>query len=45
LVELRTRLPKATRKLSIALHREKRLGRATAEFLAHCSVVKVLKVI
>jgi DNA-binding transcriptional LysR family regulator len=45
LVELRTRLPKATRELSIALHREKRLGRATEEFLAHCSVVKVLKVI
>ena len=45
LVELQTQLPKATRKLSIALHREKRLGRATEEFLAHCSVVKVLKVI
>jgi DNA-binding transcriptional LysR family regulator len=40
LVELRTRLPKATRELSIALHREKRLGRATEEFLAHCSAVK-----
>jgi DNA-binding transcriptional LysR family regulator len=39
LVELQTQLPKATRKLSIALHREKRLGRATEEFLAHCSVV------
>lgn len=45
LVELQTQLPKATRKLSIALHREKRLGRATEEFLAHCCVVKVLKVI
>lgn len=45
LVELQTQLPKATRKLSIALHREKRLGRATEEFLAHCSVLKALKAI
>ena len=37
LVELQTRLPKANRKLAIVLHREKRLGRATTEFLAHCS--------
>ncbi|MEJ8856775.1 LysR family transcriptional regulator [Variovorax robiniae] len=37
LVELRTKLPRAARKLSIVLHREKRLGRATTEFLAHCS--------
>ena len=37
LVELRTRLPKAARKLSIVLHKEKRLGRATTEFLAHCN--------
>jgi DNA-binding transcriptional LysR family regulator len=36
LVELKTRLPKASRKLTIVLHREKRLGRATTEFLAHC---------
>lgn len=38
LVELRTRLPKATREFAIALHRDKRLGRATAEFLTHCRV-------
>ena len=31
LVELRTRLPRASRKLAIVLHREKRLGRATTE--------------
>ncbi len=37
LVELRTRLPKATRQLAIVLHVEKRLSRATTEFLAHCS--------
>ena len=37
LVELRTRLPRASRKLAIVLHREKRLGRATTDFLAHCS--------
>ncbi|MDP9968971.1 DNA-binding transcriptional LysR family regulator [Variovorax paradoxus] len=40
LVELQTRLPKATRKLAIVLHREKRLGHATRDFLAHCSGVK-----
>lgn len=37
LVELRTRLPKAHRKLSIVLQREKQLGRAATDFLAHCS--------
>jgi DNA-binding transcriptional LysR family regulator len=36
LVELRTRLPKSSRQLAIVLHREKRLVRATADFLAHC---------
>lgn len=36
LVELRTRLPKASRQLTIVLHREKRLGRATTDFLTHC---------
>ena len=40
LVELRTRLPKASRKLSIVLHREKRLGRASTDFLAHCSAAE-----
>ena len=37
LVELQTRLPRASRKLAIVLHREKRLGRAATDFLAHCS--------
>ncbi len=37
LVELQTRLPKASRKLTIVLHREKRLGRATQDFLTHCT--------
>ncbi len=40
LVELQTRLPKASRKLAIVLHREKRLGRATTDFLAHCSAAE-----
>ena len=37
LIELQTRLPKAHRKLAIVLHREKKLGRAATDFLAHCS--------
>jgi DNA-binding transcriptional LysR family regulator len=36
LVVLRTRLPKATRKLAVVLHRQRQLGRVTADFLAHC---------
>lgn len=40
LVELQTRLPTANRKLAIVLHREKRLGRATTDFLAHCSAAE-----
>ncbi|MEJ7688163.1 MAG: LysR family transcriptional regulator [Variovorax sp.] len=37
LVELRTRLPRADRRLAIVLHKDKRLGRATSGFLTHCS--------
>lgn len=37
LIELHTRLPRASRQLSIVMHKEKRLGRATTDFLAHCS--------
>ena len=36
LAELRTRLPPATRRLATVMHREKRLGRTTADFLRHC---------
>ena len=36
LVELRTRLPKASRALSIVTHRERRAGRAMEGFLAYC---------
>lgn len=36
LVELRTRLPAARRRLAIVTRREKRLGRATADFVRHC---------
>lgn len=36
LVALRTRLPAARRRLVIVTRREKRLGRATADFLRHC---------
>lgn len=45
LVELQTRLPKATRKLAIVMHREKRLGRASTDFLAHCSAAAGLDLI
>ena len=37
LVELKTRLPKALRRLSMVTHREKRLGAATAAFVRHCA--------
>ena len=40
LVELKTRLPKVSRKLAVVLHREKRLGRVTNDFLEHCGVVR-----
>ena len=36
LVEIRTRLPAEKRRLSVVLHRNKRLGRTTAAFAAHC---------
>lgn len=37
LVELRTRLPRAARRLAIVVHTDKRLGRATRRFLEHCT--------
>jgi DNA-binding transcriptional LysR family regulator len=37
LVEIRTRLPKAPRRLAIVVHRDRKLGPATTEFVAHCS--------
>lgn len=37
LVELRTRLPVARRRLAIVVGREKRLGRATQAFIMHCT--------
>ncbi|MEO8856264.1 MAG: LysR family transcriptional regulator [Burkholderiaceae bacterium] len=39
LVELRTRLPVARRRLDIVVRRDRRLGRATQEFLRHCSQI------
>lgn len=36
LVELRTRLPAARRRLSTVLHRDKHLGAVTRDFLVHC---------
>lgn len=36
LVELRTRLPAARRRLAMVLRRDKRLGRATQDFIDHC---------
>jgi len=37
LVELATRLPRATRRLAIVLHRDKHLGRGAEDFLHHCA--------
>lgn len=37
LVELATRLPRATRRLAIVLHRDKHLGRGAEAFLGHCT--------
>jgi DNA-binding transcriptional LysR family regulator len=37
LVELVTSLPRATRRLSMVLHRDKHTGRHTAEFIRHCA--------
>ncbi len=36
LVALRTRLPVARRRLAMVLRRDKRLGRATQDFIDHC---------
>jgi len=36
LVALQTRLPGLTRRLAMVLHRDKRLGRATSDFIRHC---------
>ncbi len=36
LVELRTRLPPAVRSLAMVMHRDKRLGRGTSEFVRSC---------
>ncbi|HPP82308.1 MAG TPA: LysR family transcriptional regulator [Rubrivivax sp.] len=40
LVELRTSLPRALRRLSIVLHRDKHVGRDTAEFIRHCGQLR-----
>jgi DNA-binding transcriptional LysR family regulator len=37
LAEVTTRLPRATRRLSMVLHRDKHLGRGTEDFLRHCA--------
>jgi hypothetical protein len=39
LVELTTRLPRATRRLAIVLHRDKHLGRGTEAFVRHCEKI------
>jgi len=39
LVELQTRLPPAVRRLAMVLHRDKRLGRGTEDFVNHCLAV------
>ena len=37
LIELTVQLPKAVRRLSMVMHRDKRLGSVTANFIRHCS--------
>ena len=37
LVEVTTRLPRATRRLAMVLHRDKLLGRGTDDFVRHCA--------
>ena len=37
LVEFATRLPRATRRLAMVLHRDKHLGRSTDNFVRHCA--------
>jgi DNA-binding transcriptional LysR family regulator len=37
LAEVATRLPRATRRLSMVLHRDKHLGRGTEDFVRHCA--------
>ena len=36
LIELKTRLPPAVRRLAIVLHRDKRLGAGAQEFVSYC---------
>ena len=43
LVELTTTLPRAVRRLSIVLHRDKHVGRDTAEFIRHCSQLRIAR--
>ena len=44
LVELRTRLPTATRRLAMVLHRGKQLGRGTEEFVRVCTAAPQARV-
>jgi DNA-binding transcriptional LysR family regulator len=37
LAEIRTRLPRSRRRLAIAVRRDRRLGRATEDFVHHCT--------
>ncbi len=37
LVEVQTRLPRATRRLAMVLHRDKHLGRGADDFVRHCA--------
>ena len=45
LVELRTRLPTATRRLAMVLHRGKQLGRGTEEFVRVCNAAPQVRVL
>jgi len=40
LVELKTSLPRARRRLSMVLHRDKHVGRDTGEFIRHCAQLR-----
>lgn len=41
LVEIRTRMPRANRRLAIALHRDKPLSAAAADFVRQCQAVRL----
>jgi DNA-binding transcriptional LysR family regulator len=43
LVEIRTRLPPAVRRLAMVLHRDKHLGRGAEDFVRHCAAARAAR--